>query len=54
MYKTEKVNIPSEFFIFKLVYVPNFSFNKQFSFFGTNLPQERILPIKNRKNERRY
>ena len=31
-----------------------FNFNKQFWYFGTNFPQKRILPVKNRKNERRH
>ena len=36
--KQKKRNITIEFHIFKLVRVPNLSFNKQFSFFETNLP----------------
>ena len=34
--KTEKKNITIEFCIFKLVWVPNFNFNKQFLFFEAN------------------
>ena len=37
-YKTEKKNINIEFYIFKLIWVPNFNFNKQSWLFETNLP----------------
>ena len=36
--KTENVNITIEFCIFKLVYLPNFSLNWQFWYFGQTLP----------------
>ena len=39
-FKTEEVNIAIEFFIFELVYVPNFSLNWQFCVFGPDFPKK--------------
>ena len=47
--KTEKVNITIEFCMFELVLVPNLTLNKQFWFFGPNLPEKDISGRK-RKN----
>ena len=47
------MKITIEFYMFKLVLVLNFSFNKQFWFFGGNFPK-RILLVKNRKNEHNH
>ena len=41
-FKNRKVNSTTEFCIFKLVLVPNFSLNWQFWFFGPNLPKKGI------------
>ena len=35
----EKVNITIEFCLFELVQVPKFSLNREFWFFGPNLPK---------------
>ena len=43
--KNEKVNITSEFCVFELVEVPNFTLNWQFWFFGPNLPKEYLVKI---------
>ena len=48
--KIEKVNSTTELHIFKLVLVPNFSLNRQFSFFWTNLPKK-VFSVKNWKSE---
>ena len=45
------MKITIEFYIFELVWVLNFSFNKQFLLFGTNFPQKRTLAVKNRKKK---
>ena len=45
-YQSKKVNSAIEFCIFKLVCVPNFSLNRQFWFFGPNLPQKGVSPLK--------
>ena len=42
--KTE--NITTEFCIFELVWVPNFSLDQQFSFFGSNLPKKGASGLK--------
>ena len=47
--KTEKVNTTIEFYIFKLVKVPNFSLNWQFWFFGPNLPKKGVSGLKGKK-----
>ena len=47
--KNRKMNITIELCIFKLVYVPNFSLNLQFSFFGPNLPKKDISSLKQKK-----
>ena len=47
--KTENMTITIQFFIFELVYVPNFSLNWQFSFFGQNLPKKGISDQQQRK-----
>ena len=49
--KTEKVYTTIEFYIFELVYVPNFRFNWQFwffFFFDQNCPK-RVFPVENGK-----
>ena len=46
--KPEKVNTTTEFCIFELVWVPNFTWNKQFWILGPNLPK-RIFPAENGK-----
>ena len=48
-YKTEKVNITIEFCIIELVYVPNFTFNWHFWFFGPNLLKKDVFHIKQKK-----
>ena len=40
--KKEKNENHIEFYIFEIVYIPNFNFNKQFSFSGTTLPEKDI------------
>ena len=47
--QTEKVNITTEFCVFELVYVPNFSSNWQIWFFGPNLPKKGISGQKRKK-----
>ena len=47
--QTEKVNITTEFCVFELVYVPNFSLNWQIWFFGPNLPKKGISGQKRKK-----
>ena len=47
------MKVTIEFYMFKLILVLNFSFNKQFWFFGGNFPK-RILVVKNRKNEHNH
>ena len=44
--KTEKGNTTIEFYILKLVKVPNFSLNWQFYIFGPNLPQKGVYGLK--------
>ena len=44
--KTEKVNTTTEFWIFELLWVPNFSLNWQFRYFGPNLPKKSVSGIK--------
>ena len=44
--KTGQINITIKFFVFKLVFVPIFSSNWQFWFFGPNLPKKGISSIK--------
>ena len=39
----EKKNITNEFYIFKLVWVPDVNFNKKFWFFETNLPSKGLI-----------
>ena len=45
-YKTEKVNTSTEFWIFKVIYVPNFRLNWQFPFAGPNLPKNGVSGLK--------
>ena len=40
--KTKEVNITIEFFVFELVIVPNFSWNRQYWLFGPNLPTKNV------------
>ena len=40
--KTEKINVITELFIFELVYVSNFTLNKQFNILRPNLPKTGI------------
>ena len=47
--KTEKVNIATEFCIFKLVYALNFSLNWQLRFYGPNLPRNGTSGQKRKK-----
>ena len=47
--KTEKVNSTTEFCIFKLVLVPNFSLNWQFWFFWPDLPKKGFSGLKQKK-----
>ena len=47
--ETEKVNTTTEFFIFEIVYVLNFSLNWQFWFFGLNLPKKGICSLNQKK-----
>ena len=49
----EKVSITIEFFIYVLVYVPKFSLNGQFWFFGPNL-HKRMFLVEKGKNEHRH
>ena len=51
--KRAKLNITTEFYIFKLVWVPNFSSNWKFSFFEPNLPQ-RVSQVENGKSEHHH
>ena len=39
----EKENIAIDYWIFELAWVPNFTLNKQFRFFGPNLPKK-VIP----------
>ena len=48
------MKITIEFYIFELVWVLNFSFNKQLLLFGTNSPQKRTLADKNRKKNEHH
>ena len=50
-FKKKKITI--EFYIFELVYVRNFSFNKQF-WLLEKISKKRILPVENRKNEHQH
>ena len=47
--KTENVNTTIAFCVFELVYVPNFSLNWQFWFFGPSLPKKGISSSKWKK-----
>ena len=47
--KTENVNSTTQFCIFKLVLVPNFSLNWQFWFSGPNLPKKGISSLHQKK-----
>ena len=47
--KTEKVNSTTKFCLFKLVLLPNFSFNWQFWFSGANLPKKGISSLHQKK-----
>ena len=47
--KTEKANLTIKFCRFESLYVPNFSLNWQFWFFGPNLPKNFISGQKKRK-----
>ena len=48
-WKTEKVNSTTEFYIFKLVLIPNFSLNWLFWFTGLNLSQKGISSLNQKK-----
>ena len=52
-WKTEKVNITIEFWIFELVLVPNFTLNKRFWILEANLPKKGIFSQKE-KNEHHH
>ena len=43
------MNTTIDFCIFELVYVPNFSLNRQFWFFGPNLPRKCVSGLKLKK-----
>ena len=47
--KTKKVNIIIEFWIFKLILVPNFTLNWQFWFFWPDLPKNAFSDLKQKK-----
>ena len=47
-FRTKKMKITIEFYIFKLIQNLNFSFNKQFDI-SNKFPKKRILPADNRK-----
>ena len=47
--KTEKENVTIQFCVFELVYVPNFSLNWQFWFYGQSMPKKRISDQKSKK-----
>ena len=47
--KTEKVKSTTKFCLFKLVFLPNFSFNWQFSFAGPNLLKKGISSLHQKK-----
>ena len=47
--KTDKIDTTIEFCIFELVFVSNFTLNKQFWIFGPNLPKKDIY-VQNQKN----
>ena len=47
--KTDKIDTTIEFCIFELVFVANFTLNKQFWIFGPNLPKEDIYGQKQKK-----
>ena len=47
--KTENVNTTIEFYVFKLVYKPNFNLNWQFWFLGPTLPKKGISSQKQKK-----
>ena len=47
--KTDKIDTTIEFCIFKLVFVSNFTLNKQFWIFGPNLPKKDIYGQKQKK-----
>ena len=47
--KTEKVNTTIEFCMLKLVYVPNFTLNWQFWFFGPSLQKKEYFQSKMEK-----
>ena len=49
--KTERVNIMIEFCMFELFYVPNFSLNRQFWFFGPSLPKKGISTRKQKSEQ---
>ena len=51
--ETEKVNTATEFCIFELIYVLNFSINWHFWFFGPNLPKK-CFWSKSQKREHRH
>ena len=50
--KTDKIDTTIEFCIFELVFVSNFTLNKQFWIFGPNLPKKDM--VKNRKIEHHH
>ena len=47
--KTDKIDTTIEFCIFELVFVSNFTLNKQFWIFGPNLPKKDIYGQKQKK-----
>ena len=47
--KTEKSNIAIEFNLFQLSELPNFSLNRQFRYFKSNLPKKNISSLKQKK-----
>ena len=47
--KVEEVNIAIEFCILELLYIPNFSLNWQFLFFGPNFPNKSVSGQKLKK-----
>ena len=47
--KTDKIDTTIEFCIFELVFVSDFTLNKQFSIFGPNLPKKDIYGQKQKK-----
>ena len=51
--RTKKMKIFIEFYIFKLIKILNFSFNKQF-WFSEKISEKSILLVENTKNEHHY